>query len=106
MSVDCEDGSGRNIITKYFIIRTAYVGRRTTPISVYEVRPYNLGEYFPTYLVRYGQILNATSDDMNGGWSFGIRVARKAFSSVPNWLDVENQKMPVIVCSRKKKKNC
>lgn len=47
-----------------------------------------------------GHILSASDDVLNGGCSFEIMVEHKAFVSVANSLDVEDQKMPVAVTSR------
>lgn len=50
---------------------------------------------------QYAQILSATSDDLNEGWSFVLMLDQKAFISFPKSLEVERQKMPVIKTSRK-----
>lgn len=34
-------------------------------------------------------------------WRFKLMMNRKAFNDIPNWLDVNGQKIPVIVSGRK-----
>lgn len=70
-------------------------------LSVFEVPPLGLGERLAAYLAGFGQILSASSNDLNWGWSFELMLGRKAFISVPNSLDVERQKMPIIIISCK-----
>lgn len=51
-----------------------------------------VGEDLAAYLVEFGQIRNASPDNLNGRWSFNIMLDRKAFVSVPNYVDVEVRK--------------
>lgn len=62
-------------------------------MAVYEVTPFVIGEYLAVFLSLYGQILDATSDKVNGKWSFDIILVRLAFVSVHNCLDICGQKM-------------
>ena len=38
---------------------------------------------------------------MHGDWKFGIMLDVKTFYSIPNWLDVEGRRLPVIVSGHK-----
>lgn len=60
-----------------------------------------LGENLAAYLIQLGQILSATSGDMNRRQSLEIMLDRKASISVHNCLYVESHKMPVTVTGRK-----
>lgn len=60
---DCEDD---------LILRTKHEGRRRTIVSVYEAPPQFVGEHLTAYLAHFGQMLSASSDDLNGGWNFKI----------------------------------
>lgn len=55
--------------------------------------PLVVGEDLASYLVEFGQILNASPDNLNGRWSFNIMLDRKAFVPIPNYLDVEVRKL-------------
>ena len=76
---DCLDMTRRDLITKDHIFRTEYEGRRRTRVAVFEVPPQVIGEHLAAYLKRYGEILTASCDNLNGGWSFEIMLDRNAF---------------------------
>lgn len=80
--VDCLDASNHE--THHYNMRV-----RMHAYPIFDVSPQVLGENLVTYLIQYGQILNASSDDLNGVWSFEIILDHKAFIFVPNCLDVE-----------------
>lgn len=48
---DCEDTSGRDLITNDVIFRTDYEGRRRNIISVYKVPPQVFGENLSAYMI-------------------------------------------------------
>lgn len=42
------------------------------PLAVYKLFSFVLGEQLAVYFGQYGQILGATNDNLNEGWSFNI----------------------------------
>lgn len=77
---------------------------KESPILVYEVPTQCLGEHLAAYLVKYGQILSATSDELAEIWCFDIMRDWKTFISVTKCLDLEGQAFPVIVTGHER--NC
>lgn len=83
---DCEDASSRFLIAKNLIIRIEYGG----PPSGYR-------GVLGRFLDQFGQILIASSDDLNEGDSFDIILDQKVFIPAIKMF----QKMPLIVIGRK-----
>ena len=77
------------------------MGRRRTTVSVYEVPSFLRDANLATFILNFGDIVSATHDGMRGEWRFDIMLYAKTFYSVPNWLDVEGRRLPVIVSGRK-----
>lgn len=80
----CIEVASWKLITKYLIIRTEYEAQRRL-VTVLEVPSQVIEEHFAVYLFQYGQMLGATSNNLNG--SFDIMLGRLDFVSVPNCLD-------------------
>ena len=77
------------------------MGRRRTTVSIYEVPSYLRDANLAAYMLQFGDIVSATHDGMRGEWRFDIMLDMKTFYSVPNWLEVEGHRLPVIVSGRK-----
>ena len=78
-----------------------YMGWRRTTVSVYEVPSFFRDANLAAFMLNFGDIVSATHDGMRGEWRFDIMLDAKTFYSVPNWLDVEGRRLPVIVSRRK-----
>lgn len=70
-------------------------------MCLYELLPQILGEHIAAYLFHFGKILIASSDVLNGLWSFEIMIDRNPFVSIPNCLDADVKILLVIVTSRR-----
>ena len=77
------------------------MGRRRTTVSIYEVPSFLRDANLAAYMLQFGDIVSATHDGMRGEWRFDIMLDMKTFYSVPNWLEVEGRRLPVIVSGRK-----
>lgn len=72
----CLEMAMRVLITKDLVLRTDYEGRRWTRVAV-------SGEHLAASFMQYSQSLGATSDNLNGRWSFnnaqsvGLRLRLK-----------------------------
>ena len=86
---------------KEFFSRTEYMGRRQTMVSIYQVPSFLRDANLPAYMLQFGDIVSATHGGMRGEWRFDIMLDVKTFYSVPNWLEVEGRRLPVIVSGRK-----
>ena len=91
----------KSLENKEFFFRTEYMGRRRTTVSIYEVPSYLRDANLAAYMLQFGDIVSATHDGMRGEWRFDIMLDMKTFYSVPNWLEVEGRRLPVIVSGRK-----
>ena len=76
------------------------MGRRRTTVSVYEVPSFLRDANLAAFMLNFGDIVSATHDGMRGEWRFDLTSNIKTYS-VPNWLDVEGRRLPVIVSGRK-----
>ena len=86
---------------KEYFFRTEYMGRRRTTVSIYEVPSFLRDANLAAYMLQFGDIVTATHDGMRGEWRFDIMLDVKTFYSVPNWLEVEGCRLPVIVSGRR-----
>ena len=86
---------------KEYFFRTEYMGRRRTTVSIYEVPSFLRDANLAAYMLQFGDIVSATHDGMRGEWRFDIMLDAKTFYSVPNWLEVEGRRLPVIISGRK-----
>ena len=86
---------------KECFFRTEYVGRRRTAVSIYEVPGCLRDANLAAYMLQFGDVVSATHDGMRGEWRFDIVLDMKTFYSVPNWLEVEGRRLPVIVSGGK-----
>ena len=77
------------------------MGRRRTTVSVYEVLSFLRDANLAAFMLQFGDIISATHDGMHGEWRFNIMLDVKTFYSIPNWLDVEGRRLPVIISGRK-----
>ena len=77
------------------------MGRRRTTVSVYEVPRFLRDANLAAFMLNFGDIVSATHDGMRGEWRFDLMLDAKTFYSVPNWLDVEGRRLPMIVSGRK-----
>ena len=75
--------------------------RRRTTVSIYEVPGFLRDANLAAYMLQFGDIVSATHDGMHGEWRFDIMLDVKTFYSVPNWLEVEGHRLPVIFSGRK-----
>ena len=76
------------------------MGRRRTTISVYEVPSFLRDANLAAYMLNPGDIVSATHNRMLREWRFDIILDVKTYS-IPNWLDMEVRRLPVIVSGRK-----
>ena len=86
---------------KEYFFRTEYMGRRRTTVSIYEVPSFLRDTNLAAYMLQFGDIVSATHDGMRGEWRFDIMLDVNTFYSVPNWLEVEGRRLPVIVSGMK-----
>ena len=86
----------KTLENKEFFFRTEYMGRQRTTLSVYEVPSFLIDANLAAFMLNSGDIISATHDGMRGEWRFDIMLDAKTFYSVPNWLDVEGRRLPVI----------
>ena len=86
---------------KEYFFRTEYMGRRRTTVSIYEDPSFLRDAKLAAYMLQFSDIVSATHDGMRGEWRFDIMLDVKTFNSVPNWLEVEGRRLPVIVSGRK-----
>ena len=91
----------KTLENKEYFFRTEYMGRRRTTVSVYEVPSFLRDANLAAFMLNFGDIVSATHDGMRGEWRFDLMLDAKTFFSVPNWLDVEGRRLPVIVSGRK-----
>ena len=91
----------KSLENKEYFFRTEYMGRRRTTVSIYEVPSFLRDANLAAYMLQFGDIVSATHDGMRGEWRFDIMLDMKTFYSVPNWLEVEGRRLPVIVSGRK-----
>ena len=91
----------KTLENKEFFFRTEYMGRRRTTVSIYEVPSFLRDANLAAYMLQFGDIVSATHNGMRGEWRFDIMLDVKTFYSVPNWLEVEGRRLPVIVSGRK-----
>ena len=91
----------KTLENKDYFFRTEYMGRRRTTVSIYEVPSFLRDANLAAYMLQFGDIVSATHDGMRGEWRFDIMLDMKTFYSVPNWLEVEGRRLPVIVSGRK-----
>ena len=91
----------KSLENKEFFFRTEYMGRRRTTVSIYEVPSFLRDANLAAYMLQFADIVSATHDGMRGEWRFDIMLDMKTFYSVPNWLEVEGRRLPVIVSGRK-----
>ena len=91
----------KSLENKEFFFRTEYMGRQRTTVSIYEVPSFLRDANLAAYMLQFGDIVSATHDGMCGEWRFDIMLDMKTFYSVPNWLEVEGRRLPVIVSGRK-----
>ena len=84
-----------------YFFRTEYMGRQRTMVSIYEVPSFLRDANLAAYMLQFGDIVSATHDGMRGEWRFDIMLDAKTFYSIPNWLEVEGRRLPVIVSGRK-----
>ena len=77
------------------------MGQQWTTVSVYEVPSFFRDANLAEYMLNFVDIISATHDGMCGEWRFDIMLDVKTFYSVPNWLDVEGRRLPVIVSGQK-----
>ena len=86
---------------KEYFFRTENMGQQQTMVSVYKVPSFLRDANLAAYILNFGDIVSATHDGMHGKWRFDIMLDAKTFYSIPNWLDVEGRRLPVIVFGRK-----
>ena len=91
----------KSLENKEYFFRTEYMGRRRTTVSIYEVPSFLQDANLAAYMLQFGNIVSATHDGMRGEWRFDIMLDMKTFYYVPNWLEVEGRRLPVIVSGRK-----
>ena len=91
----------KKLENKEYFFRTEYMGRRRTTVSIYEVPSFLRDANLAAYMLQFGDIVSATHDGMRGEWRFDIMLDAKTFYSVPNWLEVEGRRLPVIVSGKK-----
>ena len=91
----------KSLENKEYFFRTEYMGKRRTMVSVYEVPSFLRVANLATFMLQFGDIVSATHDGMRGEWRFNIMLDVKTFYSVPNWVDVEGHRLPVIVSGHK-----
>ena len=91
----------KTLENKEYLFRTEYMGRRRTTVSVFEVPSFLRDANLAAFMLNFGDIVSATHDGMRGEWRFDLMLDAKTFYSVPNWLDVEGRRLPVIVSGRK-----
>ena len=82
----------KTLENKEFFFQPEYMGWRQTTVSVYDAP-----SFLAAYMLNFGDIVTATHDRMRGEWRFDIMLDAKTFYSIPNWLDVEERRLPVIV---------
>ena len=91
----------KSLENKEYFFRTEYMGRRRTTVSIYKVPSFLRDANLAAYMLQFGDIVSATHDGMRGEWRFDIMLDVKTFYSIPNWLEVEGHRLPVIVSGRK-----
>ena len=91
----------KSLENKEYFFRTEYMGRQRTTVSIYEVPSFLRDANLAAKMLQFGDIVSATHDGMRGEWRFDIMLDVKTFYSVPNWLEVEGRRLPVIVSGRK-----
>ena len=91
----------KSLENKEYFFCMEYMGRRRTTVSVYEVPSFLRDANLAAFMLNFGDIVLATHDGMRGEWRFNLILDVKTFYSVPNWLDVEGRRLPVIVSGRK-----
>ena len=90
----------KTLENKEFLFCTEYIGRRRTTVSVYEVPSFLRYANLAAFMLNFGDIVSVTHDGMRREWRFNIMLDVKTFYFVPNWLDVEGRRPPVIVSGR------
>ena len=70
-------------------------------VSVYKVPSFLRDANLAAFMLNFGDIVSATHDRIRAEWRFDIMLDAKTFYSIPNWLDVEGRRLPVIVSGHK-----
>ena len=52
-------------------------------------------------MLNFGDIVSVSHDGMRGEWRLDLMLDCKTFYSIPNWLDLEGRRLPVIVSGPK-----
>ena len=90
----------KTLENKEFFFRMEYMEQPQNTVSVYEVPSFLRDTNLAAFMLNFRDIISATHDGMRGEWRFDIMLEAKTYS-VPNWLDVEGSRRPVIFFGRK-----
>lgn len=78
-----------------------YQGHCWTWKAVCEVPSFISGLRLGTFFLQFGDIVTVNTDRIQWGWCFNLVIDCKAFNAIPNWLDMDDWKLPVIVSERR-----
>ena len=100
---ECVKLMRRDLHTRDYFLRVEYLGTRKTKVAVFEV-PWGVsGESIGKFLMKYGEIVGYSSDRLRGEWRYDMLLGDEAFSSIPNFLDIDHGRklLPIYVTGRK-----
>ena len=77
------------------------MGRRRTMVTLHEVPEYYGVKNLTAHMMDYGDVVAVHPDSYLGEWKFELMLDFKTFHSIPNWLDVNGERIPMIISGRK-----
>ena len=86
---------------KDHIFKVEYMGRRRTMVTLHEVPEYYGVKNLTAHMMDYGDVVAVHPDSYLGEWKFELMLDFKTFHSIPNWLDVNGERIPMIISGRK-----
>ena len=91
----------KTLESKEHFFRTEYMERRRTMVSIYEIPSFLGDANLAAFMLNFCDTVSASHDRMPGERRFDLMSDSKTICSIPNCLDLEGCRLPVIVSGRK-----
>ena len=94
--------AGSNIMTKFFILQSEYMGTRRVQVTVCNVQAFLTGEILASFLSTYGCVedvlkLRSATGTAHDGYVFQICLTREGFQLIPDTIVSRQVQMMVMV---------
>ena len=89
----------KDLRTTEQIMYVGYLGKRRTKVTIYDVPKWDIGWYLGAFILKYGEIVDYSSDVLRGVWRFEIMTDTPAFNSIPNFMDINHEGKVIRQCS-------